>query len=145
MRKGQIAIEQLLVYSVAFTTIAVALAVIYIFYPQAFGSPSNPYTNGFPGLNVVKQGYLNGNFIIKFQNLLNENINLTNIYFSGNSINTNGILCTNTFVPALNYTECNLSVSSLPSPFTATITIEYTPTNISFSNVEINITGTVNN
>ncbi|MCL4400472.1 MAG: hypothetical protein M1348_01770 [Candidatus Parvarchaeota archaeon] len=143
MRRGQATLELIIGYSMAFMVIAIALALLFLLYPQVFSTtPSSTYS-GFQGLKIVGQGYLKsaGIYYLSFQNLLNENINVTNIFFLEGAINQSGFVCTTDYLPNLGSSECNLSIS-LVSPFSATVQIYYTPSNTSM-HPHIQITGTV--
>ncbi len=153
MAKGQSMLEMLLGYSIAFIIIAAALAILFIFYPNIFSSaPSSTYS-GFTGLLVTGQGYCGsgcnatGFYYIRFQNILNENINISKIYFIASGINQSfstgkcvstienstkvpGSALPNLYIPDLGYAECNLTLS-LPTSWTASIDIYYKPANVS--------------
>ncbi len=148
MARAQSTLELLLGYSIAFIIIAAALAILFIFYPNIFAvAPSTTYS-GFAGLSITGQGYCGsgcnttGFYYIRFQNLLNENINVTNISFIESSVNLDFSRCYSTtenktitgsalpdlYVPDLGYAECNLTVS-LQSSYSASIGVYYKPSN----------------
>ncbi|MCL5009894.1 MAG: hypothetical protein M1433_02885 [Candidatus Parvarchaeota archaeon] len=143
MVKGQATLELLLGYSIALILIAAALAVLFLLYPSLFTSSPNTTFSGFNGLRITGQGYDSNIHIyyIKFQNLLNENINLTHVYFIDGAINQSNFLCTSRYIPSLGFGECNLSVS-LSGPYSASVDIVYTPSNTSM-HPNIQITGSV--
>lgn len=143
MRRGQATLELLTGYSIAFIIIAIALAVLFFLYPSIFSTaPSSTYS-GFPGLKISSQGYSKtvGIYYINFQNLLNENINVTNIYFLEGAINQSAFVCTTKYLPNLASSECNLTIP-LTSPFSADIQIYYTPSNTTM-HPRIQIAGSV--
>ena len=138
MQKGQATLELLLGYSIALIVIAIALALVFMFYPGITSSgPSSTYS-GFSGLRIVQQGYYSQGtlYFIKFQNLLNENINVNALYFLASGVNKSG-MCTAIYVPDLGYEECNVSLT-LSSPYSANIQVIYSPANTSIKpNIQI--------
>jgi hypothetical protein len=138
MQRGQATLELLLGYSIALIIIAIALALVFMFYPGVVSAgPSSTYS-GFSGLRIVQQGYYSPGtlYFIKFQNLLNENININAVYFLASGLNKTGV-CTAIYVPALGYEECNVSLR-LSSPYSANIQIVYSPANTSIKpNIQI--------
>jgi hypothetical protein len=143
MRRGQATLELLLGYSIVLILIAAALAILFLLYPSLFVSTPTTTYSGFAGLRVMGQGY-DGNlniYYIKFQNLLNENINVSSIYFIQGAINDSGFVCSSRYVPTLEFSECNLSIT-LGEPYSASVNIVYTPSNTS-THPLITITGSV--
>ncbi len=143
MARGQATLELLLGYGIALLIISITLALFFIFSPAIFGANTTPTYSGFSGFNIIGQGYSNNLFFIKFQNLLNENININNMYFLTSGINRSDFVCTTDYLPNLGTAECNLSIS-MPSPFSATVNIYYTPSNTS-THPNILVIGSVNN
>jgi uncharacterized protein (UPF0333 family) len=143
MKRGQATLELLLGFSIAIIVIIIAMVILFTFFPSVFSGPVSVSANGFSGLRVTGQGYLSnlGIYYIKFQNLLNENINVTGFNFLTSSLNQTTFSCTNTYISNLGFSECNFTVS-LSSPFTAVIDFFYTPSNTS-THPKIEITGTV--
>lgn len=143
MRKGQATLELLFGYSIALIIITVTLVLLFTFFPGVFSGTTTPSSTGFAGLRVVAQGYLSNNniFFFKFQNLLNENINVSRINMIYGGINQTASSCTRSFVPNLAIAECNFTIS-LASPFTATINVYYNPANTSI-HPTIDIVGAV--
>ncbi len=145
MKKGQATLELLIGYSLAIAVIAVIIALIFLLFPSLFGKSSAASYSGFQGLRIIGQGYDSSTslFFIKFQNLLNENMNFTKIYMSVGGINYTSFSCTSDYIPALEYGECNLT-ASLKTGFSGSVYIYYTPANTSIS-TNIAIEGNVVN
>ncbi len=143
MDKGQATLELLIGFSIALVIIVVAFVVLFTLFPSIFSGASTPSSTGFSGLRITGQGYLSslGIFYLKFQNLLNENINIIAITMIASGIDQNASACTENFVPNLNFSECNFTVS-LSSPFSAVIDVYYTPSNTS-THPKIEIVGSV--
>ena len=123
-------------YSVAIMIIGSVFYIIFTFFPGISGATALPSYSGFPGFQIVEQGYAPSAsaFYIKFQNLLNENIKIDGLSMIVSGVNYTAFSCSKSYLPALEDNECNLS-ASLGDSFTAIVYIYYTPTNISYSPV----------
>ncbi len=132
MAKGQSTLELLLGYGIALVIIAISLDLLFVFYPSLFNPQQPSSYSGFAGFRILGQGYDSSGhfFFIKFQNLLNEDINVTKLLFLTSSVNDSAFTCSNIYVPNLASTECNLTIT-LPLSFSANINIFYTPSNTS--------------
>jgi hypothetical protein len=135
--KGQESLEMVLIYSLAILVIGSVFYIILTFYPGLTGTTTTPSYSGFSGFQIVQQGYISSKslFYIKFQNLLNENVNIDGISMVISGVNYTGFVCSKTYLPALESTECNLTSVSFGSSFNGNGYIYYTPTNISYSPV----------
>ena len=133
--KGQESIEMILIYSMAIIAIGSAFYIIFTLFPSLTGATTQPSYSGFPGFRIVQQGYISSKsiFYIEFQNLLNENVNIDGISMIISGTNYTNFVCSKTYLPALDSTECNLTSVSLGSSFTGNGFIYYTPKNISSS------------
>ena len=145
MKRGQATLELLIGYSLAIVVIAITLSVIFLLFPSITGKNTATSYSGFQGLRIIGQGYdpSSSLFFIKFQNLLNENINITAVSMLVGSINYTSFTCTSKYVLALDNEECNLT-ASLSTGFSGSIYIHYTPANTSI-HPSIAINGKVTN
>lgn len=139
--KGQSIIEFAYIYSIISVAIIVIIAIVVSLLPGVFNPQVAQYTTGFNGLKITSQNYINNTLILSFQNLLNENIDITNIYLIQNGQVSTNYKCSSNYLPALAYDLCNMS-AKLPPNFYVTIEIQYTPANSTFKK-NINITGFV--
>ena len=135
--KGQQSLEMIIIYSLAIIVIGSIFYIIFTFFPSLTGVTTQPSYSGFSGFRVVQQGYIPSKsiFYIEFQNLLNENVNIDGISMVISGTNYTNFVCSKTYLPALEYTECNLTSVSLGRSFTGNGFIYYTPKNISYSPV----------
>ena len=135
--KGQESLEMVLIYSIAIIVIGSVFYIIFTFFPSLTGATSTSSYSGFSGFQVLQQGYISAKstFYIEFQNLLNENVKIDGISMIISGVNYTGFVCSKTYLPALESTECNLTSVSLGSSFNGNGYIYYTPTNISYTPV----------
>ncbi len=135
--RAQESLEMVLMYGIAIIVIASIFYIIFTFFPSLTGTTSTPSYSGFSGFHVLQQGYIpsKSTFYIEFQNLLNENIKIDGISMIISGVNYTNFVCSKTYLPALESTECNLTSVSLGSSFSGNGYIYYTPTNISYSPV----------
>ena len=135
--KGQQSLEMIAIYSLAIIVIGSIFYIIFTFFPSLTGGTTQSSYSGFPGFRIVQQGYISSKslFYIEFQNLLNENVNIDGISIIISGTNYTNFVCSKTYIPALEYSECNLTAVSLGSSFTGNGFIYYTPKNISSSPV----------
>ena len=135
--KGQESLELVLVYSSAIIVIGSIFYIIFTLFPSLTGATTTASYSGFSGFGIIQQGYISSQklFYIDFQNLLNENVKIDGISMIIAGVNYTDFVCSKTYLPALEKTECNLSSVSLGSSFSGNGYIYYTPTNISSSPV----------
>jgi len=135
--KGQQSLEMVIIYSLAIIIIGSIFYIIFTFFPSLTGATTQSSYSGFSGFRIIQQGYISSKslFYIKFQNLLNENVKIDAISMIISGKNYTNFFCSETYLPALEYSECNLTNVSLGSSFSGNGFIYYTPTNISSSPV----------
>jgi hypothetical protein len=134
--KGQESLEMVLEYSIALAVVGSIFYIIFTLFPGITGITSTPSYSGFSGFGI-KQGYFQSKslYYISFQNLLNENIKIKAISLIVNGVNYTNFVCSKTYLPALETTQCNLTSVSFGNSFSGSGYIYYTPTNLSFSPV----------
>lgn len=135
--KGQESLEMVIIYSLAIIVIGSVFYIIFTFFPGLTGATTASSYSGFSGFQIVQQGYISPKslFYIKFQNLLNENVKIDGLSLIVAGVNYTNFVCSKTYLPALEYEECNLTSVSFGSSFNGNGFIYYTPTNISSSPV----------
>ena len=135
--KGQESLEMIIIYSLAIAVIGSIFYIIFTFFPSLTGATTQSSYSGFPGFQIIQQGYIPSKslFYIKFENLLNENVKIDKISLLISGVNYTGFVCSKTYLPDLQYSECNLTSVSLGNSFSGNGFIYYTPTNISSSPV----------
>ncbi|MGC8533041.1 MAG: hypothetical protein ACP5MV_00185 [Candidatus Parvarchaeum sp.] len=144
--KGQESLEMIIIYSLAIAVIGSIFYIIFTFFPSLTGATTQPSYSGFPGFRIIQQGYISSKslFYIKFQNLLNENVKIDGLSILISGVNYTNFVCSKTYLPALEYSECNLTSVSLGSSFSGNGYIYYTPTNISSSPIIVSMGNIIN-